>query len=149
MTNLTTPSTTTSDKLKAITDRWMEEVWQQSNFEAIDELHAPNFKDRSNPPDRPPDRAGYKDGIVQLYVAFPDFYAVTGDLVIDAAAGKVAVRWTATGSHNGTFMGVPPTGKQITFQGIEILRIENERIVERWGEWDGIALLQQLGVLSA
>ncbi len=69
---------------------------------------------------------------------------MTSDLVIDPAAGKVAIRWTATGSHSAPFLGVSATGKQITFHGIEIIRIVHNRIVERWGEWDGIGLLEQL-----
>ena len=135
------------DDLKAIAERWMQEVWQQGKIDAIDDLHAPNFQDRS-PAGRATDNAGYKEGLHELFTAFPDFHAITDDLVIDTAAGKVAVRWSATGTHRGTFMGMAPTNKPITFRGIEILRIENGRIVERWGEWDGIDLLQQLGVLS-
>ena len=68
------------------------------------------------------------------------FEAAIEDLVVDDATMKVAVRWVANGTHQGTFMGIPPTGKRIAFQGIEIIRIEGERIVERWGEWNGIDL---------
>jgi predicted ester cyclase len=66
------------------------------------------------------------------------------DLVIDAAAGKVAVRWTATGTHQGKFLGVEPTGRRVVFRGIEIVHIEDGLIIERWGEWDGIARWQHL-----
>jgi steroid delta-isomerase-like uncharacterized protein len=137
----------TRDELKAIAALWMEEVWRKGHLEAIDELHAPGFVDRS-PAGRPPDREGFKTGVAGLYAAFPDFHAVTERFVMDAPAGTVAIRWTGVGTHQGVFMGVPPTGKRVTFEGIEILRIENGRILERWGEWDGISLQQQLGALS-
>ena len=129
--------------LKAVAHRWMEEGWQRGRADAVDELHAPDFVDH-DPAGRRPDREGFKEGILQLYAAFPDFYAEIEDLVIDAARGKVTVRWAANGTHRGTFMGVPPTGKRIAFRGIEIIRVENERVVERWGEWNGIELLEQL-----
>jgi len=136
----------TRDDLKEIADRWMEDVWQRGDVEAIDELHAPDFVDHS-PAGRTPDRDGFRAGVAELYAAFPDFSTVTEQLVIDATAGTVGVRWTAVGTHKGTFMGVPPTGKRIAFEGVEILRIQDGRIMERWGEWDGISLLRQLGGL--
>lgn len=122
----------------------MVEVWQKGNVAAIDDLHAPEFVDRS-PAGRPADREGYKGGVADLYRALPDFYARIEDLVVDALAGKVAIRWSATATHQGVFMGAPPTGRSITCRGIDILRIAGDRIVERWGEWDGVDLLRQLG----
>lgn len=83
-----------------------------------------------------------------MFGAFPDFFAVTDDLVIDPEASTVAVRWHATGTHLGVFMGVLASEKTISFRGIEIIHIENDKIVERWGEWDGEAILRQLGVTS-
>ena len=136
----------TWDKLKIIAERWIKEGWQAGNVGALDELHTPNFVDHS-PAGRASDNAGFKAGVTELYVAFPDFYAVIDDLIIDPATGKITIRWSAEGTHKGNFMNIPPTERRIAFQGIEIIRLENERIIERWGEWDGIGLLQQLGVL--
>ncbi|RKX26339.1 MAG: hypothetical protein DRP47_08315 [Candidatus Zixiibacteriota bacterium] len=56
----------------------------------------------------------------------------------------VAIRWTAEGTHQGEYLGVSPTGKLILFRGIEILQIVNGQVAERWGEWDGFDLLEQL-----
>jgi predicted ester cyclase len=85
--------------------------------------------------------------VADLYRAFPDFCALIDDLVVDEAAGKVTIRWSATGTHQDMFMGVLPTGRSITCRGIDILLVDDRtlRIVERWGEWDGIDLLGQLG----
>ncbi len=139
------PTQVRPDDLKAIVERWMEQVWRQGKIEAIDELHAPNFQDHS-PAGRATDNAAYKEGLRELFAAFPDFSAVTDDLIIDPATGKVAVRWHGAGTHYGDFMGAKATDKTIYFHGIEILRIENGLIIERWGEWDGIDLLEQLGL---
>jgi steroid delta-isomerase-like uncharacterized protein len=109
----------------------------------VDELHSPDFVDH-DAAGRAPDRAGFKQGIADLYDGFPDLYTEIEDLVVDPDRSSVAVRWSATGTHRGSFMGLPPTGNRVSFKGIEIIRIRGGRIVERWGEWDGIDLLQQL-----
>ncbi|GEM_PF-27455 len=126
-----------------IARRWMEDVWQKRDLSAIDRLHSPEFIDRS-PAGRASDRAGYKAGTAECFRAFPDFRCAIEDQIVDPE-GRVAIRWTAQGTHWGAFLGHAPTGKRITFRGIEILRIENGLIVERWGEWDGLDLLDQLG----
>jgi steroid delta-isomerase-like uncharacterized protein len=133
-------------ELRAIALRWMVEIWQQGNVEAVDELHAPDFIDHSPAGGRNADNEGFKAGIRNHYRAFPDFYAATEELAIDEAAGKVTILWAATGTHVGEYLGVAPTGRRIAFRGIEILRIENDRVAERWGEWDGMDLLVQLGL---
>jgi predicted ester cyclase len=56
----------------------------------------------------------------------------------------VVVRWTGTGTHQGDQLGVPATGKQVRLTGIDILRIEEGRVVERWGETNGLEMMQQI-----
>ena len=121
----------------------MERVWRRHDLEAIDQLHASDFIDRSSS-GRSTDNDAYKATIADLYVAFPDFFAQTDDLVPDPTSGKIAIRWSAIGTHSATFFNIPASGKQIKFTGIEILHIQNNRIIERWGEWDGLAILNQL-----
>ena len=130
-------------EIYTIARRWIECGWQKGQSEVVDELHAPNFVD-NNPAGRGSDNDGFKEGIVQLYAAFPDFHARIEDILIDAPQGKAAVRWTATGTHRGTFMGCDPTGRVIHFKCFEIVRIDNGRIAERWGEWNPLELLEQL-----
>jgi steroid delta-isomerase-like uncharacterized protein len=130
-------------EIYTIARRWIECGWQKGQSEVVDELHAANFVDH-NPAGRGSDNHGFKEGIVQLYAAFPDFHARIEDIFIDAPQGKAAVRWTATGTHRGAFMGCDPTGRVIQFKCIEIVRIDNGRIAERWGEWNPIELLEQL-----
>lgn len=133
-----------AEKLKAVAERWMEEIWRKRNLDLFNEIHAPNFFDRS-PAERASDRLSYRQSIIELYAAFPDWRAIADDFVVDVATGKVAVRWTATGTHRAEFFGILPSGKLLTFRGVEIVRVEGEQIVECWGEWNGIELLRQLG----
>jgi predicted ester cyclase len=58
-------------------------------------------------------------------------------------------RWTGRGTHSGELMGVPPTGKQVTVTGIDIYRVAGGKLVERWGEFDQMGMMQQLGVVPA
>ncbi len=126
----------------------MAEGWQKGRAAIVDELHAPGFVDY-DPAGRHPDREGFKQGIVALYAAFPDFHARIEDLAIDTAAQKIAVRWRGTGTHRGTFMGHPPTDREVQFKGIEMLHIRGGLIAARWGEWDGLDILTQLKGSSA
>ena len=130
-------------EIYTIARRWIECGWQKGQSEVVDELHAPNFVDH-NLAGRGSDNHGFKEGIVQLHGAFPDFYARIEDILIDGVQSKATVRWTATGTHRGAFMGCDPTGRVIRFKCIEIIRVDNGRIAERWGEWNPVELLEQL-----
>jgi predicted ester cyclase len=132
------------EELRRLVIRWIEEGWQEGREGVVDELHAPEFVDH-DPAGRPPDREGFKRGIRELHAAFPDFHAEIDALLVDGGRSEVAVRWSATGTHRGRFLGVEPTGRRIAFKGIEIVRFDGGWIVERWGEWDGLELLEQLG----
>jgi len=135
------------DKLKKIAERWIEEGWQRGNIDIVDELHSPAFVDHDSA-GRPSDREGFKRGIQALYSGFPDLHCIVEDLVVDVASEKVAVRWSGKGTHKGEFFGFDPTGKKIRFKGIEIIHLHNGRITDRWGEWDGMDILAQLGRAS-
>ena len=74
----------------------------------------------------------------------PDYHTEIEDLF--AEGDKVAARLMITGTHTGVLMGVPPTGKFISFTGMYIARIANGKIVEHWGEEDAVSLLSQLGL---
>lgn len=130
--------------LRELAERWMTELWQRGDIDAVARLHAPDFVDHA-PAGREADNAAYARAVAELYAAFPDFRAETQDLVVDARQGKITIRWTATGQHDGPFFGHAPSGRRITFCGIEILAVAEGRVTERWGEWDGLDLVRQLG----
>jgi len=82
-----------------------------------------------------------------LLRAFPDLHLTVEDLI--AEGDKVVGRTTVTGTHQGEYMGVPPTGKSVTYNEIFIFRFVNGRIAETWGVVDVFSQLKQLGVIPA
>ena len=132
------------EELEAIVKQWIELGWRHGDTAVVDALHAADFVDH-DPGGRSPDNEGFKHGILDLYRAFPDLAATVEDLVVDLEANTVAVRWSARGTHSGPYLGAPPSGRTITLKGVEIVRIRDGRITARWGEWDGMDLLAQLG----
>jgi predicted ester cyclase len=118
-------------------------LWQGGDLDRFNDLHSPDFVDHS-PAGRSPDRDGFRQGIIELYQALPDLKTEIEDLVIDTARQTVAVRWSATGTHCGPLLGKAPTSRWLELRGIEIIRIANGQVYERWGEWDGLDLLARL-----
>jgi len=84
-------------------------------------------------------------GLLQGFLtAFPDLRFVMEDQLV--AGDKVAHRWSCTGTHTGPLGPVPPTGKKIAIEGIIIDRVANGKVAERWEQYDGTLMMQQLGL---
>jgi steroid delta-isomerase-like uncharacterized protein len=83
---------------------------------------------------------------VSIFAAFPDIQRTVEDQLTDDI-NMVVTRWTATGTHQGQFMGIAPTGNRISMTGISIHRIFDGKIAEEWQEWDSLGLMQQLGAV--
>jgi predicted SnoaL-like aldol condensation-catalyzing enzyme len=131
---------------KAIIRRLVDEAWNQHKLNVLDEICAPNFiiYDPSVPGlSRGPE--GAKQYIGLFSAAFPDIQITADDIF--AEGDKVALRWSARGTHKGELMGVAPTGKQVTVTGQAIYRIANGKIEEDWITGDTLGVLQQLGVI--
>jgi predicted ester cyclase len=82
-----------------------------------------------------------------VFTAFPDMRAEIHDQV--AEGDKVVTRKTFYGTQQGEFMGIPPTGKKVAFDVIDIFRIADGRILEHWFAGDMLGLMQQLGAVPA
>lgn len=131
---------------KAITRRFVDEVQTEGNIVAIDDYLADSFVNHSVPPGLPPDREGVKQLFTMFRKAFPDFRAVVHDQV--AESDKVVTRKTFLGTHEGEFLGIPPTGKEVAIELIDILRLADGKITDHWNVVDQLGLMQQLGVIE-
>lgn len=135
------PQTTPAENEAIARAYWQEAIWGQqgkiADVVAQDEVHdwgtgvkTTNFDD-------------FMKQWARFNTAFPD---LRFDVDVVAAAGDlVATRWTATGTQEGEFMGIAPTNKQVSWDGINIFRIACGKIAESWGAADHITLLAELG----
>ena len=130
---------------KALVRRFVDEVQSQGNIDAIYEFCSPEFVNHSAPPGLPPDREGIKVVTAMFRGAFPDSYFTVEDMI--AEGDKVTTRKTFYGTHEGEFMGIPPTGRRVSMGLIDIVRISEGRVVEHWSVGDNLGMMQQLGVI--
>jgi predicted ester cyclase len=124
--------------------RLMEEGFGKGNLAAVDELLDPNFREHQNGVE-PTTREGVKALIRELRSIMPDLKLIIEDMTADG--DKVWGRMKAQGTHRGTFMGKPPTGRAVTLDVIDICRFENGKIVEHWGVPDRLGMMEQLGLI--
>ncbi len=108
-----------------------------------DEIHAPEYQAHGVMGDM--NLAQSKQSNQAIFAAFPDFRFTVEDML--AEGDKVTIRYFATGTHQGPFMGIAPTGKKIILKGISIYKIANGKLVESWGAYDRMSLMQQLGAI--
>lgn len=137
-----------AEENKALVRRVYETLNQAlstGNLAVLDEVIARDAVDHNPGPGQAPGLEGIKKAFGEFIVAFPDLHFTVEDMI--AEGDKVAIRISTRGTHKGPFLGVPPTGKQVTQTGIDVLRIAGHKVVERWGEFDQLGLLQQLGVV--
>ncbi len=130
---------------KALNRRFVEEVINQGNIEAIDELIDPGVVDHSAPEGFPTGREGAKQFAAMMRSAFPDLHLTIEDMI--AEGDKVVMRSTWSGTHQGEFMGIPATGRRVTVSAIDISRVADGRMVEHWEQFDALGLMQQLGAV--
>ena len=126
--------------------RRYQEIYNSNDLEALGEVVSEDLLTPKIMPGIPSGMEGAKAAHRIMLAGFPDYQTVIDDLV--AEGDKVVARITMSGTNTGNFMGIPPTGKHVSFTGIYIARIANGKIVEHWGEEDAVSLLQQLGVFS-
>jgi steroid delta-isomerase-like uncharacterized protein len=137
-----------TEQNKALVRQLVEEGINQGNIRVIDELLIPDFVEHEElPPGIPPGREAPKVLFTMLRSAFPDLKATIEHLI--AEGDEVVLHMTWTGTHKGEFMGIPPTGKSISINVIDILGIAEGKFVEHWGVMDSMAMMQQLGVVPA
>lgn len=128
---------------KAIVRQFVEAIWNEGRLDEADAFFASDFVDH-NPV--LPGLSGVEGARLVFTTyrrAFPDLRFTLLDMIVEG--DRVAWRWSSRGTHQDDFMGIRPTGKQITAGGVEIYRIANGKIAERWGNFDVLRLLLQLG----
>jgi steroid delta-isomerase-like uncharacterized protein len=129
---------------KKVFERVIEEVYNKGNVDVLNEAFAPNFIEHQAGI-VPPTAEGVKRSVAFLRGAFPDIKLTIEEII--ASGDKTWARITAHGTHQGPFMGLPPTGKSFAITVIDVCRFENGQIVEHWGVADQLAAMAQIGAL--
>lgn len=135
-----------AERNKAVVRRFIEEVQNEKNWDAFDELNADDFINLSAPPGVPSDREGGKMFLGAFLNAFPDCHVTVDDMI--AEGDRVVTKKTFTGTHTAELNGIPPTGKRVSIQYVDILRLRDGKIIEHWLSMDQMNFMQQLGVLT-
>jgi steroid delta-isomerase-like uncharacterized protein len=134
-----------TEESKALVRREYELGVNEKDFDVRDGALASNYIGHF--PGLPPIQGieAFKQFTSGFFTAFPDLQTTIEDLI--AEGDKVAVRQTWRGTHTGNFLGIPPTGKQVTFTSTEFYRVAGGKLAEEWVELDMLGLLQQLGAI--
>ena len=134
-----------SEAAKAVVRRNTDEVQSKGNFDLFEELFADDFVDHTPQPGGTPDKSGVRRLYHALRAAFPDFHAT---IHWQAAEGDVVTTFkTYHGTHRGSFLGIPATDREIQFETVDAMRVQNGKITEHWGVENLFSVMQQLGAL--
>lgn len=139
---------TNTDENKRVVDGFIQALFTKGDVSEVDRYLAEDFVAHDPPMvGMSGDAAGFVDAAETLRAAFPDWHS---DLHLLVAEGDYVVeRFTASGTHRGEFMGAAPTNRTVSMPGINIFRLRDGKIVERWGNLDVLGFLTQLGLVPA
>ncbi len=134
-------STTKRDHFKKIAQNYAKRLWDDQDLKVIDELIHPTCIIHS--------LLGNFYGPVPMKTVAQAWLKGFPDLLVKNTAviceqDLVVIQWLASGTHQGTFKGIEPTGKAVAYHGVTIYRIEDDKITEYWAYLDMQHLLQQL-----
>jgi steroid delta-isomerase-like uncharacterized protein len=121
-------------------------AWNSHDIEQVEKFYAENYIGVDVAQAVPQQgRAGFRSFYTQYLTAIPDFQLIVDDVIADG--NRVAVAWNVCGTHRGTLMNIPPTGKTVTSRGVSMFTVENDRIQQATYIWDLAGLLRNIGLL--
>lgn len=115
---------------KTVVQRVIDEVWNRRDGTAAGELIAEGVVWHHSTLGERRGRAAFLETVNELRSAFPDTRIAVEAMATDG--DKVMCHWVATGTHQGPYRGVTPTGQSVTWSGVVVDRVVNGQIVERW-----------------
>jgi steroid delta-isomerase-like uncharacterized protein len=135
---------TPAEENRAVVMRYIEEVWNRHDLDAIDGLVSSEYVNHAASTEE------YRHGGARhiwewILSVFPDHRFDVEDVAADGET--VAVRGTMEGTHEGELMGIAPTGKRVNAQQSHWFRVVDGKLAEHWAVRDDLVMLQQLGVM--
>ncbi|MGH2967431.1 MAG: ester cyclase [Solirubrobacterales bacterium] len=133
-----------SDDPKSLLNRFYDEI-NAGNLDVIDGLVADDFVEHEEFPGISPDKEGVRQFFSMFRSAFPDMRMEAHEVL--AEGDLLCCRGTMSGTQQGEFMGVPPSGKHFEVTGFDLLRVRDGKVTEHWGVMDAMKMMQQLGAI--
>ena len=124
-----------------------EHAFRAADQATIDELCDPGLVDHNPAPGHEPTLAGFKQKVAGFKAIFPDLEEHLQDVL--ASGDTVATRGVVAGSRQQEFMGIPGSGQMIRVEGMNFYRLRDGRVTDIWTQFDGVAMMQQLGAIPA
>lgn len=138
------PPTMTGEEAKELFREVIERVWHRGEINFIDEAYSPDFVARVPRSDFQ-GISDYKAYVRETLEGLPDIYIYVKDQYVDGC--HLITRFQMTGTHTGSFLGVPPTGRTVDVEGVAIHRFVGDRFVESWTVWDVLGLCHEIGLV--
>jgi len=132
---------------KSLVREFIEEVFNLGHVDVVSTYVSEDFVNHVGPPGNPSGRESVEHGYQMFTAGFPDWHTVIEDVI--AEDDKVVFRGMASGTHQGEFMGMAPTGRRVELPGVHIMRIAGGKIVEHWAFSDSGSLMRQLGATGS
>jgi steroid delta-isomerase-like uncharacterized protein len=129
---------------KAVVRQFFE-TFSRNDFAAFEAVTSQDIVYHTAPPGISPGIQGYRELMGMYHGAFPDMQLTIDDVL--AEGDKVVTRFTPSGTHRGELMGIAPTGKRVSIDGISIVRVAGGKVVEEWDQLDMLGMLQQMGAI--
>lgn len=136
---------TDTERAKEFAKEAITEIFFKRNPAAIDKYVVEDYIQHQ--PGIPNGRQPFKNYLTMMFKAFPDYQGEIESIVAEGEFVSFHFKWT--GTHQGEFMGIKPTGKRISRRTADVLRIKNNRIVEHWGIVDQVDMMKELGLLKS
>ena len=130
--------------LKGLNRSWIH-AFNERDWTMEKTFRTPNFRAHLSGTPEPLNSDAWAGFLMAFTQAFPDSQIAIDVCIADG--DMAATNWTISGTHKGPFQGIPASGRAVKFSGLELNRFVDGRIVEHWGMFDNLALLQQIGAL--
>jgi steroid delta-isomerase-like uncharacterized protein len=130
----------------ALIRRFYTQAWGMGNYAVCDDVFHEDYLRHDARPGDAPGPEGQKQVAEAFRAALPDLVWQIDVLFGDGE--YVCGRWTATGTHEGTWAGIEPTGRTVRFSGTNIFRFADGKVAELWNHRDDLGLMQQLGAAT-
>jgi steroid delta-isomerase-like uncharacterized protein len=140
-------ATKNPEELKEYEEQFIDEVWNAGEFDFLEETVSDDYVGHWFDLDQETvDKAGLRDFIEEARAGFSDFEMTPEFMLVED--DMITVGFTTSGTHDGEFMDIPPTGEAGNTTGIFVHRFDDDGMMtEAWASWDALGMLQQLGVV--